>query len=148
MASRTTNSGEAMAEQPAAQVALKLGANKGGQLAAGIALLRFDEEGGQIFADDAMEQSLFGLAMLVADPRTDRRAEPRGLFCGARAHQPPPSTAGAHVLRHTFTSHYLMKGGSLIALQTMLGHSSLKTTAIYSHLSSDHLRSEIHRLKF
>ena len=48
MASRTTNSGEAMAEQPAAQVALKLGANKGGQLAAGIALLRFDEEGGQI----------------------------------------------------------------------------------------------------
>ena len=97
MASRTTNSGEAMAEQPAAQVALKLGANKGGKLAAGIALLRFDEEGRQIFADDAMEQSLFGLATLVADPRTDRRAEPRGLFCGARAHQAPPSTAGARL---------------------------------------------------
>jgi integrase len=53
-----------------------------------------------------------------------------------------------HVLRHTFASHYLMRGGSLIALQTMLGHSSLKMTAIYSHLSADHLRSEIHRLKF
>ena len=53
-----------------------------------------------------------------------------------------------HVLRHSFASHYLMKGGSLIALQTMLGHSSLKITAIYSHLSSEHLRAEIHRLKF
>ncbi|MBL8633583.1 MAG: tyrosine-type recombinase/integrase [Myxococcales bacterium] len=53
-----------------------------------------------------------------------------------------------HVLRHSFASHYLMKGGSLIALQTMLGHSSLKITAIYSHMSSEHLRAEIHRLKF
>ena len=53
-----------------------------------------------------------------------------------------------HVLRHSFASHYLMKGGSLIALQTMLGHSSLKMTAIYSHLSSEHLQAEIHRLKF
>ena len=60
----------------------------------------------------------------------------------------PLPSAPWHVLRHTFASHYLMKGGSLIALQTMLGHSSLKVTAIYSHLSTDHLRSEIHRLKF
>ena len=86
-----------MAEQPAAQVALKLGANEARQFTAGIALLRFGEEGSQIFADDAMEQSLFGLATLVADPRTDRRAEPRGLFCGTRAHQPPPSTEGARL---------------------------------------------------
>ena len=69
MASRTTNSGEAMAEQPAAQVALKLGTNKGGKLAAGIALLRFDQEGGLPFADDAVEHSLFRLTTLVAYPR-------------------------------------------------------------------------------
>jgi site-specific recombinase XerD len=41
-----------------------------------------------------------------------------------------------------------MRGGSLIALQTMLGHASLKMTAVYSHLSSEHLQAEIHRLKF
>ena len=53
-----------------------------------------------------------------------------------------------HVLRHSFASQYLMRGGSLIALQTMLGHASLKMTAVYSHLSSEHLQAEIHRLKF
>jgi hypothetical protein len=86
-----------MAEESAAQVALKLGANEARQFTAGIALLRFVEEGSQIFADDAVKQRFFGLATLVADPRTDRRAEPRRLFCGARAHQPPLSTAGARL---------------------------------------------------
>ena len=97
VASSAADAGEAVAEEFAAQVALKFGANEARQFTAGIALLRFGEEGSQIFADDAMEQSLFGLATPVADPRTDRRAEPRGLFCGTRAHQPPPSTAGARL---------------------------------------------------
>jgi integrase len=44
-----------------------------------------------------------------------------------------------HVLRHTFASHFIMNGGNILALQKVLGHSSLQTTMIYAHLSPDHL---------
>jgi integrase len=44
-----------------------------------------------------------------------------------------------HVLRHTFASHFMMNGGNILALQKVLGHSSLQTTMIYAHLSPDHL---------
>ncbi len=56
----TADAGEAVAKETAAQVALKLGANEAGKLAAGIALLRFEKKGGQVFAHNAVEQSLFG----------------------------------------------------------------------------------------
>ncbi len=56
MAHRTANAGKAVAAQPAAQVALKLGANEGRKFAAGITLLRFDEEGSQVFPNNAAEQ--------------------------------------------------------------------------------------------
>ncbi len=72
MASRTEDAGKAVAKESAAQVALKLGADESGMLAAAIPILGFDEKGGQVFADDAVEQSLFGLPTLVANPRTDR----------------------------------------------------------------------------
>lgn len=45
-----------------------------------------------------------------------------------------------HVLRHTFASHFMMNGGNILALQKVLGHSSLQTMMIYAHLSSDHLQ--------
>ncbi len=45
-------------------------------------------------------------------------------------------------------THLLDHGADLRAVQTMLGHASLKMTAVYSHLSSEHLQAEIHRLKF
>jgi integrase len=53
-----------------------------------------------------------------------------------------------HALRHTFASHFLMSGGGLLTLKTLLGHSDLKMTSIYAHLSSDHLAAEVKRLKF
>ena len=40
-----------------------------------------------------------------------------------------------HSLRHSFATYYLSNGGSLLALQSMLGHTSLSTTAIYVHLA-------------
>lgn len=40
-----------------------------------------------------------------------------------------------HSLRHSFATYYLSNGGSLLALQSMLGHKSLSTTAIYVHLA-------------
>ena len=69
-----------MAEESAAQVALKLGANETGKLASGIPILGFDEKGGQVFADDAVEQSLFRLTTLVADPRRGRTADSHRLI--------------------------------------------------------------------
>lgn len=42
-----------------------------------------------------------------------------------------------HSLRHSFATYYLMNGGNLIALQSMLGHKSLSTTSIYIHLAHD-----------
>ena len=45
----------------------------------------------------------------------------------------------AHILRHTFASHFVMNGGNIIALQKILGHSSLNITMRYSHLSPDYL---------
>jgi len=44
-----------------------------------------------------------------------------------------------HTLRHTFASHYVMRGGSIVKLQAILGHSSVRTTQIYARLSPDHL---------
>ena len=40
-----------------------------------------------------------------------------------------------HSLRHSFATYYLINGGSLLKLQSMLGHESLNTTIIYVHLS-------------
>jgi site-specific recombinase XerD len=48
-----------------------------------------------------------------------------------------------HDTRHHFASWFMMRGGSLQALKELLGHSDIKTTAIYAHLSPAHLRSEV-----
>jgi len=44
-----------------------------------------------------------------------------------------------HTLRHTFASHYVMRGGSIVKLQAILGHARVRTTQIYSRLAPDHL---------
>ena len=45
-----------------------------------------------------------------------------------------------HVCRHTFASHFIMKGGDILTLQKILGHSDIKLTMRYAHLSPDYLR--------
>lgn len=42
-----------------------------------------------------------------------------------------------HSLRHSFATYYLMNGGDLLTLKSMLGHKSLTSTTIYIHMSQD-----------
>jgi site-specific recombinase XerD len=49
----------------------------------------------------------------------------------------------AHILRHTFASHFVMYGGNLTALKQILGHSSVTVTEKYSHLASDYLSQAV-----
>ena len=52
-----------------------------------------------------------------------------------------------HDLRHTFASHFMMRGGSLYDLKEILGHSDITMTMRYAHLSPHHLHGSIAKVE-
>ena len=69
-------------------------------------------------------------------PRDVERIIEKLLFqtCGGEKISP-------HVLRHTFATHLMDEGADLRALKDLLGHESVKTTQIYSHISIEALKN-------
>ena len=87
----------------------------------------------QIAAVD--EQALFvsqrgtRLSMGMIRKRLKRWAQLQGM----------PVHVYPHMLRHSFASHVLQSSGDLRAVQELLGHASISTTQIYTHLDFQHL---------
>lgn len=53
-----------------------------------------------------------------------------------------------HDLRHTFASQFVMKGGNIYTLREILGHTDVKMTQRYAHLSPEHLKGATDFLSF
>lgn len=60
-----------------------------------------------------------------------------------RAELKLPDGQLTHVLRHTFASHFMMRGGNILTLNKILGHASLTMTMRYAHLAPEHLQDAI-----
>ena len=109
-------------------------------------LVRVRGKGGKDRVVPLGEEAAHWLARYLrqARPSLARRADD-ALFLSARGRRLDTSTlrrllAHPHRLRHAFATHLLEGGADLRTIQELLGHSSLSTTQVYSHVDGRRLR--------
>jgi site-specific recombinase XerD len=109
-------------------------------------LVRVRGKGGKERVVPLGEEAAYRLAFYLRDGRPAlARGADDAMFLSARGRRLETSTlrrlvAHPHRLRHAFATHLLEGGADLRTIQELLGHSSLSTTQIYSHVDGRRLR--------
>ena len=101
-------------------------------------LRRYINEARPAFVKKASERSLFL-------NRRGQRLSRQGFWLILKAHAKRAGITKKitpHTLRHSFATHLLQGGAPLRHVQELLGHSSITTTQVYTHLTSEHVRTE------
>jgi len=106
------------------------------------ALERYLQEGrARLVADDLGEDHVF--LSRTGHPLSSSDVQRRLARYLAKAGAPIGTSP--HTLRHSFATHMLEGGADLRVIQELLGHSSLRTTQVYAHVSAAHLRRAYRR---